>query len=450
MTSRREDNARDLEADLGWFRRVLEYRIAQYFRTESAVTLTSMPEPPDLSTSTSPYAGLLRQLRLSNAERLALVLALVPHVRPFLLDTLSMRNSVTHRPVTEFGVVMSRVGGEVLPTGETLVFLLGGVDLPIRFEVEGFFESSHIFSKMGILSLAPLSGDETSSLKCPLRISESALALCTTGEFRQPKLGAGFPAQRIETQLEWDDLVLHPGTRMQLDEILTWCEHGQTLLDDWGMGPKLRPGYRSLFFGPPGTGKTMTACLLGKSTGRDVYKVDISLVVSKYIGETEKNLSRVFDQAQYKGWILFFDEADALFGKRGETRDAQDRFANQEVAFLLQRIESFDGIAILASNLKDNIDAAFARRFESVIYFPVPRPEERLRLWKQGFPKKARFEAAVDLDKLSREHVLSGGGIMNVIRYASLQALKESGRAISVEDLLIGVRREHAKEGKSA
>ena len=145
-------------------------------------------------------------------------------------------------------------------------------------------------------------------------------------------------------------------------------------MNDWGMAPKLRPGYRSLFYGPPGTGKTMTACLLGKSTGRDVYKVDLSLVVSKYIGETEKNLARVFDQAQHKGWILFFDEADALFGKRSETRDAHDRYANQEVSFLLQRIETFDGIAILASNQRENLDDAFTRRFESIIYFPMPRP----------------------------------------------------------------------------
>ena len=142
----------------------------------------------------------------------------------------------------------------------------------------------------------------------------------------------------------------------------------------------------------------MTACLLGKSTGREVYKVDLSLVVSKYIGETEKNLARVFDQAEHKHWILFFDEADALFGKRGETRQAHDRYANQEVSYLLQRIEIFDGIAILATNQRDNIDRAFARRFESVIYFPMPRVEERLQLWRQAFPPKARLEPGVDLE----------------------------------------------------
>ena len=197
--------------------------------------------------------------------------------------------------------------------------------------------------------------------------------------------------------------MLHPGTRRQIEEIETWLQHGETLMDDWGMAAKLRPGYRSLFYGPPGTGKTMTACLLGKSTGRDVYRVDLSLVVSKYIGETEKNLARVFDQAQHKGWILFFDEADALFGKRTETKDAHDRYANQEVSFLLQRIETFDGIAILASNQRENLDDAFTRRFESIIYFPMPRPEERLRLWQQGFSPKAKLDENLDLERIARD-----------------------------------------------
>lgn len=450
MTSPREANARALEAELAWFRRVLEHRIEVYFAADPKPTDTSIPEPLPLQGIASPYADYVGGLGLSSVERFALVLALVPHVRPHLLDALYTRNTVTDRPFTEFGCIPVRAGGELLPTGETLAFLLGGIDLPTRFMVEGFFSPSHVFARQNVLHLAPLSGEDTSSLKCPYRLSEAVLALLTTGEAKRPQFGANFPAQRIETRLSWDDLVLHPATRTQLDEIMTWCEYGRTLMDDWGMGAKLRPGYRCLFFGPPGTGKTMTACLLGKSTGRDVYKVDISLVVSKYIGETEKNLGRVFDQAQHKGWILFFDEADALFGKRGETRDAHDRYANQEVAFLLQRIESFDGIAILASNLKDNIDTAFSRRFESVIYFSVPRPEERLRLWQQGFSSKATFEPAVDFDKIAKDHVLSGGAIMNVIRYASLQALKDGGRAIALDDLLSGVRREQAKEGKTS
>jgi SpoVK/Ycf46/Vps4 family AAA+-type ATPase len=285
-------------------------------------------------------------------------------------------------------------------------------------------------------------------MKAPLRLSEECLGLATRGQPRRPDLSADFPARHIETKLDWADLVLHPSTLTQVQEIEIWLRHGATLMDQWGMEKKLRPGYRALFYGPPGTGKTMTACLLGKATQREVYKVDLSLVVSKYIGETEKNLARVFDQAQHKGWILFFDEADALFGKRSETRDAHDRYANQEVSFLLQRIETFDGIAILASNQKENIDAAFARRFESIIYFPVPRKEERLRLWRQGFSPKAQLEDAVDLDKISAQHELCGGSIMNVVRYASLQALESGDSLVTLETLQRGIRREHAKEGK--
>jgi SpoVK/Ycf46/Vps4 family AAA+-type ATPase len=176
-------------------------------------------------------------------------------------------------------------------------------------------------------------------------------------------------------------------------------------MNDWGMMHKLRPSYRSLFYGPPGTGKTMTASILGKTTRRGVYKVDLSLVVSKYIGETETNIAKVFDQAEHRDWILFFDKADALFGKRSEIQDAHDRYANQETAFLLQRLECFDGIAILASNWRDNLDEAFARRFEAMVYFPMPRPEERLRLWQQGFSSKAKLADDIDLQKVTGSHL---------------------------------------------
>jgi AAA+ superfamily predicted ATPase len=373
----------------------------------------------------------------------------VPHLRPQLLDVFFTRNPTLDRRFTDFGGAPSRADAEFLPTGETLAFLVGGSDLAVRFAVQLLFDPQHFFAKHSVLRPSAAAGEDLPPMKAPLRISDELLSLFTIGQPRRLEFGAGFPAQRIETSLGWDDVVLQPVTRKHVEEIQTWIEHGETLMNDWGMAKKLRPGYRGLFYGPPGTGKTMTACLLGKSAGRDVYKVDISLVSSKYIGETEKNLARVFDQAEHKGWILFFDEADALFGKRSETRDAHDRYANQEVAFLLQRIETFDGIAILASNLRDNVDSAFSRRFESVIFFPMPRPEERLRLWRQGFSAKARLDSGVDLDKLAREHVLSGGAIMNVVRYASLQALKEGGRPLSAEDLLQGIRKEYAKEGKA-
>jgi SpoVK/Ycf46/Vps4 family AAA+-type ATPase len=174
--------------------------------------------------------------------------------------------------------------------------------------------------------------------------------------------------------------VLDSGTFAHLEELRNWIKYGDTILHEWKMADRLKPGYRALFYGPPGTGKTLTAALLGQETGRDVYRIDLSLVVSKYIGETEKNLEKVFTMAQERKWILFFDEADALFGKRGKVKDAHDRFANQEVSYLLQRVEDFDGIVILASNDKDNIDTAFNRRFQAVVHFPMPGAAERQQL----------------------------------------------------------------------
>jgi SpoVK/Ycf46/Vps4 family AAA+-type ATPase len=215
------------------------------------------------------------------------------------------------------------------------------------------------------------------------------------------------------------------------------------------MHQKLRPGFTSLFHGPPGTGKTFSACLLGKHCGCDVYKIDLSMIVSKYIGETEKNLAKIFDLAEHKRWILFFDEADALFGKRTKVDDAHDRYANQEISFLLQRIEEFHGVIILASNLKTNIDDAFIRRFESIIYFPMPKAAERLSIWKNAFSPKTTLENSIDLGRIAENYELSGGTIMNVVRYASLKALSRNADIILLEDLEEGIRREFLKEGRS-
>ena len=188
---------------------------------------------------------------------------------------------------------------------------------------------------------------------------------------------------------------------------------------------------------------------MGKTTGLSVYRIDLSQVVSKYIGETEKNLANVFDQAENKNWILFFDEADALFGKRTSTKDAKDRYANQEIAYLLQRIEDFPGVVILATNMKDNIDDAFARRFQSMIYFPVPDAEQRYLLWKMAFSDKLALESRIDLHQIAEKYELSGGGIINVLRYAAIAAVRRDSNSILLQDLLQGIRREFRKEGKT-
>ena len=185
-----------------------------------------------------------------------------------------------------------------------------------------------------------------------LQMDEEYVAKLTTGTVLKPQLGPNFPASLIETGLEWEDLVLKQKTISEIKEIEIWLKHNDVLMSDWGMQHKIKPGYRVMFHGPPGTGKTLTAGLLGKYTKKDVYRIDLSMVVSKYIGETEKNLSSLFDKALNKDWILFFDEADSIFGKRTNVRDAHDKYANQEVSYLLQRIEAHPGLVILASNFQ--------------------------------------------------------------------------------------------------
>src|SRR6185369_7694969 len=205
------------------------------------------------------------------------------------------------------------------------------------------------------------------------------------------------------------------------------------VLDEWGFGARLPlgSGVNVLFSGPSGTGKTMAAQVVAGALGLDLYRIDLSRVVSKYIGETEKNLGTIFDEAQSSNAILFFDEADALFGKRSEVKDAHDRYANIEVAYLLQRIESYDGVAIMATNLRQNIDEAFTRRLDFLVDFPFPETEYRHRIWATHFPPEAPLASDVDLMEIAEHYRLAGGNIRNVALAAAYLAAANGG-AISM------------------
>lgn len=442
-------NAQDLTQDLEWLSSLLEKRLDAYFSTPS--TSPPLPQadtpPPNLVHSHSPYARFLAQHRITAPERLLLILALAPHLQPQLLDALHTRNNVTQRAFTEFGG-LSGSGNAFLPTLETAWFLLSGVNLIERLQAMHMLTPESRLMQLDVLRISPVPPGELSS-GAALQVSQRFLGLVTQGHEGAPAFDQHFPARRVQTDMRWEDLVLPETTVSQLEEIRAWLEHGDTLLRDWGMSQRLRPGFTSLFFGPPGTGKTLSACLLGKLCQCEVYKIDLSMVVSKYIGETEKNLARVFDQAEQRRWILFFDEADALFGKRTQVNDSHDRYANQEISFLLQRIEEFKGVVILASNLKANIDDAFLRRFQSVIHFPMPQLPERMRLWREAFPAKAKLDPSLDWARLADRHTLSGGTIMNVARFAALRSLSRGSQDIRAEDVEEGIRRELLKEGRA-
>ena len=443
-----DSNAHDLERELEWFTKVLDTRLKVYSGTWEAETSVLDIPPHDLGKSTSCYAQFLRHYTVSTAERIVLLLALIPHIRPQIMDVLWSKNETTDRGFTEFGVLRGTMHSGFIPTGETAVFILAGDDLAARFDLTRLFEGDHFFSRHNVLHLSSVPIGEP-FLSGALTISREYLQWFTTAVERKPNFNNEFPARLIETQFDWDHLVLPYFTIEQLEEIRHWILYGQKLMQDWEMNKKLQPGFTSLFYGPPGTGKTLSACLLGSQCGCDVYKIDLSMIVSKYIGETEKNLAKVFDMAEHRKWILFFDEADALFGKRTRVDDSHDRYANQEISFLLQRIEEFNGVVILASNLKTNIDDAFLRRFHSVVYFPMPKPTERLRIWKNAFSPKTVLEEKIDLGRIAEKYDISGGTIMNVVRYSSLKALSRDEATILLEDVEEGIRRELVKEGRT-
>jgi SpoVK/Ycf46/Vps4 family AAA+-type ATPase len=256
-------------------------------------------------------------------------------------------------------------------------------------------------------------------------------------------------AHKIYPTYQWGDIVLPQDQKNQLREIANYVVHYHKVYNDWGFGSKISTGkgLNVLFAGSSGTGKTMAAEIIAHELGIDLYKIDLSGIVSKYIGETEKNLDQIFKSAQTSNVILFFDEADALFGKRSEVRDSHDRYANIEVAYLLQKMDDYEGIVILATNLRKNMDDAFARRMHYTLEFPVPEEDDRFRIWQNIFPQDAPLSDSLDLKFMAKQFKITGGNIKNIALSAAFLAA-QSGGVIETEHLIQSTRREYLKMGK--
>lgn len=427
---------------LFYLKQIIEYRFDTEFGDDA-------PTPPKAIKIDDPFISeVISRHNLSETETIILLIALVPHISPNFFNSIISEYLPKGGEFPEFGGVKGKNHRGILPTGETAQYILAGNDIEKRATLRSLFNEDHVFAKEGMLYLGNVPKGEP-TMSGQLILETEFVQLLTTGTILKPKMSSDFPAQRIETDMEWNDLILNKKTINQIKEIETWLKYNHILLNDWNMKSRIKPGYRVMFHGPPGTGKTLTANLLGKYTGRDVYRIDLSLVVSKYIGETEKNLSKLFNKAKSKNWILFFDEADAIFGKRTNVRDAHDKYANQEVSYLLQRIEAHPGLVILASNFKSNIDTAFTRRFQSMIEFELPTSLERLALWKNNLPRTITVEKTMDLEELSKKYEITGANIVNVIQYACLKTISEKNTSILKSYILEGIKKEYQKEGKS-
>ncbi|WP_299484208.1 ATP-binding protein [uncultured Roseibium sp.] len=435
-------NAPNLTRALDFLETLIDARVRDV-QDENPGTL---PEPGFFDDGSS-FGDFIRDRRPSFSDWVVILLALAPHTRPQMLEAAFQQALKKQGEFPQFGTRRDANSRSLIATGETAAFLLAGEDLEARFEVQALFTSDHWLAREGIVELEPAEAGAP-LLSGRILMGRDWVELLTVGHSSTPPFSSAFPARRIETQRSWDDLVLPGQTREQLDELLRWAEHEKSLEGEWGFGARLRPGYRALFHGSSGTGKTFAATLLGRSTGREVYRVDLSAIVSKYVGETEKNLSSLFQAAHRRGWILFFDEADALFGKRTAVKDSHDRYANQEVSYLLQRVEDFDGICILASNLRANIDEAFLRRFNAIIRFPEPGPAERSTIWDRSLPYCGAAGERAALIEAINGYELTGGGIVNVAQFAAIEAAARGDKTLFLQDLQLGIRREIEKEGR--
>jgi AAA+ superfamily predicted ATPase len=392
-----------------------------------------------------PLGNYISEKNFAHQEVIILLMALLPRLDPALLKRIYL--DFPSSPLFDFCSVNDN-GRLFYPTVQTVQYILGGENISERLTALDYFASDSVLVKEEIITFSG-SGKEYGAENSQLNVHQEAFNIIIFGSELLPKMSNDFPAEQIHTHRSWTDLILPQNTLDELQSIESWYNSSRILMEDWDMQKKLKPGFRVLFYGDPGTGKTLAASLLGKYTKRPVFRVDVSMLVSKYIGETEKQLSKLFDKAENKNWILFFDEADAIFGKRTNVRDAHDKYANQEVSYLLQRIETFSGLIILASNFKNNMDKAFTRRFQSCIKFSNPKYEERLRIWRHNMPEQLKLEE-IKLEEIADRYELTGSNIMNIIQDVSLKtiALRDPDFRVSPDMLLESIRKEYVKEDK--
>ena len=414
-----------LHKDFNWLKLLINKRLEKLKKNEYKGALLN-ELPPPLNTSVCTFHSWLAIHKASLEERLILTLALADYMMPESLDALSTSDMFYDRPYTHLGLYFDKENQLLQPTWKTAAFLLYGEDLHAQEKLRHKINPNNLLWKEKRLSSTESVSRSVQRHPLhlqPLILSEDSINEWVLDKEQEVLLPKDCPIQKISSRLTWEQLVISDSTGSQLREIKQWINYEAELRSDPILSQIAKPGYRALFYGPSGTGKTLTAALLGKELNRPVYRVDTAKVVSKWIGETEKNLANVFDQAEGKQWILFFDEADALFGKRTAVSDSHDRHANQEVSWLLQRIEAFDGLIILASNYIENMDEAFKRRFQSVISFDLPDSEQRLALWRQSISPNIPLANEINVEDLANSFHLSGASITNIMIKASLAAL---------------------------
>lgn len=427
--------------DINWLKSFIKNRLEFYFKGEPFVANTSelYDQQKNTSEEADKYQKICSELKFNIEEKLILLICLAPHVKPEIFDFLRISNSEIKSKFSEFGGKFSENPVGFTPTIQTIFFLVYGGDIEKLPTLFSLLDESNPLIKENILKVNTNSSDIF--LNHTVTISEEIeqKVIFKKGNY-SPRFNTKFPAKKLTRDITLDQLILSETIKNEIDLIEKWLQVSQNQeAEDLG-------GFKTLFYGPPGTGKSVTASALGIKYNIDVYRIDSSQLVSKYIGETEQNLKNLFDIASNKNWILFFDEADSLFSKRTEVNTSNDRFANQQTNYLLQLVEDYNGLVVLATNNKPNMDKAFVRRFSSMIFFGVPNNLERKNLWESYLPKTNTDQ--IDLSAISMKYQFTGGTIKSACDYLKLKFFDDPLK-IQTNDLEEACKRELKKYGKS-
>lgn len=397
-------------------------------------------------TQKTSFYRLLDEYNNSYVEYLLVSLGFTAWFRPKSLFELAKTKPDSTELYSETGLISNKAANKYIPTLQTAIFLLAGTNISKQAFYHGIL-LDHTLFKDQVLHLRKPSAYHNFPNDFILEIDLSYYNFLLNGKKPRYDSSPDFPATLLETEKEFEDLILKESTSIQLDTIMQYAANRSSLYGREGVAHKIKPGLLAMLYGPPGTGKTFTVAVMSKKLGIDAYRIDLSRVISKYIGETEKNLEKIFERLSDKNCILFFDEADALFGKRTEVSDAKDRYANQEVAYLLQRVENFPGLVILASNYKQNLDKAFKRRILVSIYLAPPDAEERLTLWNNGLPEYFKYVPDNLPVMLAEKHPFTGANIDNIIKLSCITAESEKTNEITLQIMEPFIKQEYNKEG---
>jgi len=439
-----KNNSITITKELNWLKDLIDIRFENYFKLNGS--FKKMKPAPDVFNDNSCYSRWIISNQLTDFDRLIVICSISNIFFPEIFDKFLIKNKGLDKRFTEFSGKMDSEKSRFIPTVGTINFIYYGRNTDTLFDSQFIFDNEYILNKISAIYFSN-DKDEEFKMSKVIYLNDEITKLITLGKDYKPDYSSNFPAKLLTTQLTWSELVLNEIIFDEIENVNTWIKFKSEINNNSNISKKINRGYKCLFYGPPGTGKTLSATLLGKHNNIDVYRVDLSQIVSKYVGETEKNLSRIFDIAENKNWILFFDEAESLFSKRTSVGDSKDKFANQQTAYLLQRIEEYNGLVILATNLKPNIDRAFSRRIQSIVNFSMPTFNERKKLWINSLDDIAEIDKS-QINSLAKDYEISGGSIKNIIQFSWLYA-KRNGGKITFRHLIKGVKRELIKDGKT-